>query len=165
MRFLRVRVAKRGFDDPSIGSTTQRTTVKPQPESRTATPAPASQPSTPSITATSTEGGAIRALERWHRAWENQDLIGYLAAYSEDFKGSYPSRHAWIAQSEAIIQKPSRPRNYIGDASFQSLTEDTLRVSFRQPRKNSDPRAPTLNSLLMALEKGQWLIREEHAQR
>ena len=156
---------KVSFDDTAIGSTAQRTAIKPQSESRTTTRESASQPATPSTAPTDIEDGAIRALERWHRAWESQDLIGYLAAYTKDFKGSYPSRHAWIEQSEASIQKPSRPRNLISEARFQSLTEDTLRVSLRQPKKSGDPRASTLNSLLMVLEKGQWLIREEHAQR
>ena len=156
---------KVSFGHPVIDSTTHRTSLKPLSESGTTTPAPASRSAPPSTASLDIESGATRALERWHRAWENQDLIGYLAAYVADFKGSYSSRHTWIAQSEASILKPERPRIQIRDAKFQPLAENTLRVHFRQPKENGDPRTPTLNSLLMVLDKGQWLIREEQVQR
>ncbi len=104
------------------------------------------------------------ALENWRKAWERQDLAGYLAAYVADFKGDSPSREAWINQRESRLQKPVGPDISLSDLTVLRETDQQLRLQFRQDYQSQGYRDLTLKSLLMVLDHGRWLIQQEGTQ-
>lgn len=103
------------------------------------------------------------ALERWRKAWQNKDLIGYLAAYTRDYQGDSASRADWLRQRETRILKPEALDIRIDAVKFSPLTDRLVRVDFHQQYRAGNYRADTTKSLLMVQEKGQWLIKEERA--
>lgn len=158
---------KVAFGDQVIGGARSAGAPKPQPAVArapaaapvTAAPAPPAAPK--AAPAPAIEKSALNALERWRRAWESKDLIGYLAAYAADFRGEKASRNAWIQHREALIQKPGDLDIRISNVTIRPVADNQIRVQFRQRYQSAGYRDEGLKSLLMILEKGQWLIQEE----
>ncbi len=118
------------------------------------TPAPANDPA-PAIRA---------AVDRWVKAWSQQDVASYLAAYGSGFgPPNGLSRTAWEAQRRARITAPAsievrieqvetRPRGDAAVVTFlQSYTADQYRDLVRK-------------TLRLARENGAWkIVGEESA--
>jgi membrane fusion protein, heavy metal efflux system len=170
---------KVAFGDQVIGSSA-RAPLKAQPAvARTPTGVPAtgkpaaivgSKPATPPVAskpaaAADSTQSALSALEAWRRAWAGKDMAAYLAAYAADFRGESPSRSAWVRQREARISKPGTLDIRISEARVQAVDERKVRVQFRQHYQAGAYRDVTLKSLLLVLDQGRWLIREERAVR
>lgn len=158
---------KVAFGDQVIGTPPSSGTLTPRPASLRTLP-PASAPlkgaaaaaapkaSTPTPTET-----AIVALENWRKAWESKNLTHYLAAYAPDFRGSSPSREAWVKQRESRILRPGSLDIRISDAQVQPIDSSKVRVHFRQTYRAEGYQGSTLKSLLMELDRGKWLILDE----
>jgi RND family efflux transporter MFP subunit len=159
---------KVSFDGQVVGASnsakasTPRLTVArasaPTPEAAMLPPAVVKAAATPS-----TEANALSALESWRHAWEDKNLSAYLAAYVADFRGESTSRDAWVKHREARISKPEKLDIRISNAKVQALADHKVRVQFRQKYQAGAYQSDTFKSVLMVLEQGKWLIREERA--
>jgi cobalt-zinc-cadmium efflux system membrane fusion protein len=167
---------KVAFGDLAIGAAKTAAAPKPMPTgiSRASYAAPMSATASPTSIkaamintekASAVDSTVLSALERWRKAWESKDLIGYMAAYTGDFRGESASRADWIKRREARIQKPAPLDIRISEARVKPVADKRVRVHFRQQYQAGAYRADTAKSLLMVQEKGQWLIQEERAQR
>ncbi len=179
---------KVNFGDQVVSLSATRASP-PGPPPATATPAPAPVTAPPAVTnavppaptfakpiasaaaavpqaveAPTVEKQALDALESWRKAWESKDMAGYLTAYVADFLGGSPSREAWVRQRETRIRKPGELNIRLGEVKVQPVTDNQVRVQFRQEYQAGSYRDTTLKSLLLVLEKGRWLIREERSQ-
>lgn len=159
-----------------IGSTASANNLKAQPAvTRAPTGVPAAvrpaavaqKPAPKAVPTAATDNvpDALEALENWRRAWASKDVAAYLAAYAADFRGTSPSRTAWVSQREARINKPVNLDIRISDARIEPVNDKQVRVRFRQHYQAGSYRANTMKSLLMVLDQGKWLIREERALR
>lgn len=159
---------KVAFGDQVIGGAKSASAQKPLPavsHALTLAPTPAKAASKaaliPAVAAPASNNGALNAVERWRRAWESQDLIGYLAAYTPDFRGDSASRQAWLKQREAQLRKPGNLAVRISNVQLSAVADNQVRVHFHQHYQAAGYRNDTLKSLLLVLQKGQWLIQEE----
>jgi len=125
-----------------------------------AAPAPAAAPKV-SAAPESVDRGVLQALEAWRKSWTSRDFASYLSAYAPDFRGDAPSRADWLKERETRIRKASEIDIRISDTRVRQLDEWRARVDFRQSYRSINFSDDTLKSLLMIMEQGRWLIREE----
>ena len=88
--------------------------VSREPAPAVRVPAPAARVP-PAATSAPAHSGAVRtapvtaeqavriALNEWAAAWSRRDMAAYAAAYVPEFKGSQPSRQAWLEVRTARI--------------------------------------------------------------
>jgi RND family efflux transporter MFP subunit len=142
--------------------------VTPAP-SPAPTPAPAPTKAVPSPKAAKhsalNEDGILKALEDWRASWAGRDIGRYLAAYTQEFRGTSPSREDWVKQREAKLKLAGDIDIHVSDARVSLLDEKRARVQFRQKYHSAGYRDDTLKTLSMVLEKGRWLIQEERSGR
>ncbi|MBK6744277.1 MAG: efflux RND transporter periplasmic adaptor subunit [Hydrogenophilales bacterium] len=137
------------------------------PRSMSPTPAKPATAAAPkaSMAPEAADRGVLQALEAWRKSWASRDLAGYLSAYAADFRGDAPSRAHWLKQRETRIGKAGDINIRISDARVHPLDDRRARVEFRQSYRSANFSSDTWKSLLMVLEQGRWLIREERAGR
>jgi ketosteroid isomerase-like protein len=109
--------------------------------------------------------GILKALESWRKSWSSRDVAGYLAAYVPDFHGDSPSREDWRKERETRIANAGEIAVQVSDTQVQALDGKRARVQFRQNYRARNYQDETWKTLLMVLDQGRWLIREERAGR
>ncbi|AZN35933.1 L,D-transpeptidase Cds6 family protein [Iodobacter ciconiae] len=147
---------------PTVKPTTAPTvtpTVAPTAKPNTPpTPTPAPKPNT--LDADKTQiAGAVRS---WAQAWSKQNVAGYLAAYSNNFKT--PGTQKFSAWSEERRQRISSPKSInvkISDMKIDIADNGTAKVRFRQHYKASHLSSSTGKTLILEKSGSRWLIREE----
>ena len=152
---------KLAFGDAAVGAQKQAGALSITPRASSATPIPIKLAAREASTSTMLAADALNALETWRKAWENKDMAGYLAAYVTHYRGDSASREAWVQHRESRIQKPGAIQVDIRDAEVQPVTNNQVKLLFRQNYQSDGYHANSLKSLLMVLEKGKWLIKEE----
>lgn len=162
---------KVAFGDQVIGTPESKSKLTPRPaSSRTSPPiatAPAkaaAAPATPRASTPNPTEAALGALENWRKAWESKNLTNYLAAYAADFRGSSPSREAWVKQRQTRVLKPRSLDIRISDVQVQPVDSNRVKLQFRQSYRAEGYQSSTLKSLLMGLDQGKWLILDERVQ-
>ena len=126
-----------------------------------AAPAPADLPQ---AAPSGMERAVLLALENWRKAWARQDLAGYLATYVSDFQGDSPNRDAWRKLRESRMGQSAGLDIRLSDIKVLPLTDQRVRVQFRQEYQSQTYRDVTLKSLLLVIENGRWLIQQERTQ-
>jgi tetratricopeptide (TPR) repeat protein len=137
------------------------TDVKPATKPAEAPTAPATAPAStdasPQITA---------AVEKWAKAWTDQDVEGYLASYSSSFKTPKgESRSAWENLRRDRISSPKSISVEISDIKISMDSNTQAQVTFKQNYRASHLSQRTGKTLVMTNTNGQWLIEQEIAQR
>jgi tetratricopeptide (TPR) repeat protein len=122
--------------------------------------------SAPSTVAADATADVSKAVEKWAKAWSNQDVEGYLASYSSSFKTPKgESRRAWENARRDRIKAPKRIKVELSDITVLMESSTQARVSFRQSYTASHLAQTTGKTLVMSNTNGQWLIEQEIAQR
>lgn len=121
-----------------------------------AAPVPTAAP-TPADVSTNDVQDALRA---WAKSWSDKDMSGYAAAYTADFKGSHPSREAWLKARTAVILPRKRIAVTVSDIKVVAQG-DRAEVNFRQDYASDALRDSTRKSVVMQKVGRKWLIREE----
>lgn len=132
------------------------------------TPSISSVPSTsqpePKLPPTQTIGAdrkVLSAVERWAKAWSDQDMSSYLDSYSQDFNPPRGmSRSAWETQRERRIVGKDRIRVVV-DNPLITLTGDTAVVKFKQSYFSDRLNNVANKTLTLQLEGNQWRITKE----
>jgi tetratricopeptide (TPR) repeat protein len=137
------------------------TTVAEAPVAKPVTPTPAPQPK--ALPADNT-GDVIRAVNGWVRAWETNDVPGYLAFYADDFqtpKGM--TRKAWEAERKARIAKPRKIEVEIDTPKVRFDEKNKALVTFRQHYKSGPLDVKGMKTLVMVKNGDKWLIQQERS--
>jgi tetratricopeptide (TPR) repeat protein len=137
---------------PAVAPTPTPTPTRPP----AAAPVPTAAP-TPADVSTNDVQDALRA---WAKSWSDKDMSGYAAAYTADFKGSHPSREAWLKARTAVIVPRKRIEVTVSDIKVVAHG-DRAEVNFRQDYASDALRDSTRKSVVMQKVGRKWLIREE----
>jgi tetratricopeptide (TPR) repeat protein len=121
-----------------------------------AAPVPTAAP-TPADVSTNDVQDALRA---WAKSWSDKDMSGYAAAYTADFKGSHPSREAWLKARTAVILPRKRIEVTVSDIKVVAQG-DRAEVNFRQDYASDALRDSARKTVVMQRVGRKWLIREE----
>lgn len=141
--------------------------VKTAAKPAATTAAPAQPATAPTQTAAIDPSEDIKAaVNRWAKAWSDQDVDAYLASYSSSFKTPRgESRSAWENLRRSRISTPKSIKVEISDLKVDMDSNTQARVSFKQNYRASHLSQRTGKTLVMINTNGQWLIEEEIAQR
>jgi tetratricopeptide (TPR) repeat protein len=103
----------------------------------------------------------LEALNRWAKAWSDQDMKNYLASYGDDFKTpSGASRKVWEAERRARIEGKSRITVKI-DSPQVSISSDTATVRFRQTYLSDRLNNIAAKTIVFSKQDGKWMIQQE----
>ncbi|MCW8889559.1 MAG: TolC family outer membrane protein [Sedimenticola sp.] len=108
--------------------------------------------------ADSTVADIEAGIERWRKAWEQQNVNDYLAAYSQGFQSHNGLRYnAWAANRKRVISKP----DWI-TLSLENMTVTTdgknAEVEFLQRYSANNYKDVVKKRLNLRLESKKWLI-------
>jgi tetratricopeptide (TPR) repeat protein len=104
----------------------------------------------------------IKAVKRWARAWQEQKVAVYLAAYAKDFVPPHGlSRAEWERQRHRRLRLPEQIEVGLEgiEVAFDSAAH--ARVEFVQRYRSDRYRDTTRKRLLLVKHDRQWQIREE----
>lgn len=103
----------------------------------------------------------IKAIDKWASAWSDQDMKGYLGAYSNDFQPPQAlSRKAWSDERRARIEGKNRISIKIASPKV-TVSGDSATVKFRQSYKSNNFTSNSSKILLMTKQAGKWQIKQE----
>jgi tetratricopeptide (TPR) repeat protein len=128
-----------------------------------ATEPKAAEPTTKSSGGAGAESEAlIKAVQSWASAWSRQDVPGYLAHYSKDFKTpNGESRGNWEKSRKQRVSAPKKIEVAIESPKVSISGDNAASVSFRQVYRSDIVKATGSKTLVMVKSNGKWLIREE----
>ncbi|MBR7778258.1 tetratricopeptide repeat protein [Undibacterium sp. BYS50W] len=109
------------------------------------------------------EDDVMRAVDKWAKAWSNQETDSYLAHYAKDFqtpKGE--SRKAWAEERRSRIEGKGRINVKVESAKV-SVDGNSATVKFRQIYTSDRLTANSRKVLVMTKQDGKWLIKQERA--
>lgn len=137
--------------------------AKPVETAKPAEPVKAADPA-PVVADADTDIAA--AVQKWAKAWSDQDVDAYLASYSPSFKTPKgESRSAWENLRRDRITKPKSISVDISNIKVSMEGASKARVTFNQNYRASHLSQRTGKTLVMSNTNGQWLIEEEIANR
>lgn len=103
----------------------------------------------------------IKAIDKWASAWRDQDMKGYLGAYSNDFQPPQGlSRKTWSDERRARIEGKNRISIKITSTKV-TVAGESATVKFRQSYKSNNFTSNSRKSLLMTKQGGKWQIKQE----
>lgn len=103
----------------------------------------------------------MAAIESWRQAWAGQDIDGYLAQYSSEFKPSKGSVDAWQAQRRKAVSSPQWIQVDITEPAV-AVVDTMATVSFTQSYKANHYSDVVTKQLRLQKENGEWKIVEEN---
>ncbi|MGM0593403.1 MAG: L,D-transpeptidase Cds6 family protein [Pseudomonadota bacterium] len=125
-------------------------------------------PESPAQTATAPSGGseAVAAVRRhmhdWATAWAEQDVEGYLAAYSERFEpGRGLSQEQWRAQRRNRIRRPAFIQLELSELEVVMEEAGRARVELVQQYRSDTYRDRTRKRFGLIRQDGDWQILSE----
>ena len=105
-----------------------------------------------------------KAVLAWAKAWEQQNMTAYYAAYSNHFEPQEGSLAAWkVERKERIVGKPSITLE-VRDLKV-AVQGERATASFRQYYASGSFKATTRKTLRMQREGDKWRITREEAGR
>lgn len=141
----------------------------PVPQSQSAAPAPAAaKPAAakpqakPAAKPSSNPEEVLSAVNLWAKAWSENNVGGYLAHYSTDFRTpNGEARSDWEAQRKARIAKPRKIQVDVESPKVVFNDSGRVTVTFRQLYR-SDALSVSSNKTLVMVKSGdRWLIQSE----
>lgn len=104
----------------------------------------------------------IKAVDRWAKAWSDNDTATYFAHYSPDFDPpGNMSRAAWEAQRKARIAKPRKIEVKIESPEVVFTGQNSATVTFRQHYRSDTFSTSGTKILVMVKQGDRWLIKRE----
>jgi tetratricopeptide (TPR) repeat protein len=120
--------------------------------------APVKRPAKPS----SNPDEVLSALNRWAKAWSENDVPGYLAHYATDFKTpNGESRGSWEAQRKTRIAKPRKIQVDVDSPKVVFSDSGRVTVTFRQHYRSDALSVSSTKTLVLVKAGDQWLIQQE----
>ena len=132
------------------------------PAGKAAVPAAKSAPIKPPAKPSSDPDEVLSALNRWAKAWSENDVPGYLAHYATDFKTpNGESRGNWEAQRKARIAKPRKIQVDVESPKVVFSDSGRVSVTFRQHYRSDVLNVSSTKTLVMVKAGDKWLIQQE----
>lgn len=104
------------------------------------------------------------AVRSWARAWSEQDVLGYLAHYSQSFVPADGSeRSDWARERRIRVVLPEAVAVELSDLEVELLDGGRARASFLQSYRSPDYSDRVRKTLELAEESGGWRIVAELA--
>ena len=130
--------------------------VAAKPPAKTAPPKAAAKP------AARDPDEVLNAVNRWTKAWSENDVAGYLGLYAVDFKTPKgESRDDWEAQRKARIAKPRKIQVNIRAPRVVFNDNGSVTVTFRQYYESGPLKISSTKTLVMVRAGERWLIQQE----
>lgn len=138
---------------PAVISAVTPSASKPQITATTPAPAEANKPNV-----IGADSQVLDAVERWAKAWSNQDIKGYLGSYSKSFDPpGRMSRDTWEKQrEERIVGKESI--RVVVENPLITISGDEAVVKFRQGYYSNRLNNVSNKTLVLKAESGSWKI-------
>jgi hypothetical protein len=133
-----------------------------QSPGKAAVPAAKSAPIKPPAKPSNNPDEVLGALNRWAKAWSENDVPGYLAQYATDFKTPKgESRGNWEAQRKARIAKPRKIQVDVDSPKVVFSDSGRVTVTFRQHYRSDALSVTSTKTLVMVRAGDKWLIQQE----
>jgi len=127
-----------------------------------AAPAAKPAPIKPAAKPSNNPEEVLSALNRWAKAWSENDVPGYLAQYATDFKTpNGESRSNWEAQRKARIDKPRKIQVDVDSPKVVFRDSGRVTVTFRQHYRSDALSVTSTKTLVMVKAGDKWLIQQE----
>ena len=118
----------------------------------------------PSAASDRASDDVLRSVAGWARAWESNDVSGYLAYYAPDFQPpSRMSRSAWEAERKSRIAKPRKIEVEVISPKVTFDQKDRAIVTFKQHYRSGPLNITGGKTLVMVRNGDKWLIQQERA--
>jgi tetratricopeptide (TPR) repeat protein len=104
----------------------------------------------------------VKAVNRWAKAWSDNDVAGYLGGYATDFqtpKGQ--NRSAWESERKARIAKPRKIQVHVESPKVTFKDDGRVTVTFRQNYQSGSLKVASTKTLVMVKAGDKWLIQQE----
>jgi tetratricopeptide (TPR) repeat protein len=106
----------------------------------------------------------LRAVNGWARAWESNDVPGYLSYYAPDFQTpNKMSRSAWEAERKSRIAKPRKIEVEVISPKVTFEQKNRAIVTFKQHYRSGSLNISGVKTLVMVKNGDKWLIQQERA--
>ena len=128
---------------------------------KTANPKPDTKPAASSAESKPAPDAIIETVQAWAKAWSTNDVDGYLAFYSPDFKPVSGSRGAWEAQRRERVGKAKDLSVQVSDIRIQSSGADRASVRFRQQYRSKSLTNTSTKRMELVRNGDKWLIMQE----
>jgi tetratricopeptide (TPR) repeat protein len=133
-----------------------------QSPAKAAVPAAKSAPIKAAAKPSSNPEEVLSALNRWAKAWSENDVPGYLAHYAADFKTpNGEPRGSWEAQRKARIAKPRKIQVDVEAPKVVFSDSGRVTVTFRQHYRSDALNVSNTKTLVMVKAGDRWLIQQE----
>jgi tetratricopeptide (TPR) repeat protein len=105
----------------------------------------------------------LGAVHAWAKAWSDQDVKGYLRAYSSDFKApNGQSRAVWAEERRARIADKGRISVRV-ESPQVTVKGTTATVKFRQIYESDRLKANSRKTLILTKQGNSWQIQQENS--
>ena len=150
-----------------IASATPAVSAAPSSAPRTTAAKPAVKPAQPAnvvakLPPREDPQVVLQVVDRWAKAWSDNDIATYLAHYAPDFeppKGL--SRSGWKAQRKARIAKPRKIEVTIEAPKVVFTGKNRVKVTLRQHYRSGTLDLWGTKTLDMVRQGEKWLIKRE----
>lgn len=106
----------------------------------------------------------LRSVAAWARAWESNDVPGYLGHYAPDFQPpSRMSRGAWEAERKTRIAKPRKIEVEVISPKVTFDQKNRAIVTFKQHYRSGSLNVSGNKTLVLVKSGDKWLIQQERA--
>ncbi len=103
-------------------------------------------------------------MRAWAAAWSAQDLLGYLGAYSEEFRpADGEPRAEWSRRRQVRLVLPEEIRVEISGLEVELVGEGRARARFLQSYRSPEYADRVRKTLELVDERGTWRIVAETA--
>jgi len=150
-----------------VASEAPAASAGPAPAPRATASKPAVEPAPPAKVATTMapqndSKRVLEAVNRWARAWSDNDVTAYLAHYAPDFEPPEGlSRTDWEAQRRARVAKSRKIEVTIEAPEVVFAGGNRAKVTFQQQYHSDTFNAKGTKTLDMVRQGEKWLIKRE----
>jgi hypothetical protein len=104
------------------------------------------------------EAQVTEAVRVWAKAWMDQDIDRYIAAYHSEYKGDSRSHEAWVKNRSIRLKRPKWIRVDLGPITFTHLDSTQVEITFWQVYRASNYQDEVQKRLVLSKEGDAWRI-------
>ena len=98
-----------------------------------------------------------RVIDTWAKAWSDQDVDAYIAAYADNYAQPGMERAAWVALRRDRLTKPANIVVEIQDLDI-SVSADKATATFKQRYQSDRYQDMTRKTLSLERQGNNWKI-------
>ncbi|MEE8300185.1 MAG: L,D-transpeptidase family protein [Desulfatiglandales bacterium] len=102
-----------------------------------------------------------RLISNWQKAWQEKDLQGYIASYSEDFFSHGLDRDGWKRHKSKINKRYGQIRVTISNLKIRLISSERATVHFEQDYSSDKYYDRGRKTIQLIKRDGKWKIKTE----